>query len=178
MFIKVASSPRSGIGMPSPILWSHPLKMQRIVLLSSILWWELGTNSLITGPGEWLSYRRFTSKLSWSWKLVLTLESNPSSSLSSIWKYEKLDPLRSVLSFSGTGTRLYINGLCVTAIEKVTNLQGFISLEEVKLLRLLKNTNFISVRNPYIPLLKWCILLTEFEVESNISHVHFENNLY
>ena len=47
MFIKVASSPRlSGIGMPSPILWSHPLKMQRIVLLSSLLWWELGTNSL------------------------------------------------------------------------------------------------------------------------------------
>ena len=62
MFIKVASSPRlSGIGMPSPILWSHPLKMQRIVLLSSLLWWELGTNSLITGPGEWLSFRRFTS---------------------------------------------------------------------------------------------------------------------
>ena len=30
--------------------------MQRIVLLSSLLWWELGTNSLITGPGEWLSY--------------------------------------------------------------------------------------------------------------------------
>ena len=68
MFIKVASSPRlSGIGMPSPILWSHPLKMQRIVLLSSLLWWELGTNSLITGPGQWLPFRRFTSKLSWSW---------------------------------------------------------------------------------------------------------------
>ena len=50
---KVASSPGlSGIGMPSPILWSHLLKMQRIVLLSSLLWWELGTNSLITGPGE------------------------------------------------------------------------------------------------------------------------------
>ena len=62
MFIKVASSPRlSGIGMPSPILWSNPLKMQRIVLLSSLLWWELGTYSLITGPGEWLSFRRFTS---------------------------------------------------------------------------------------------------------------------
>ena len=28
---------------------------------------ELGTNSLITGPGEWLSFRRFTSKPSWSW---------------------------------------------------------------------------------------------------------------
>ena len=72
MFIKVASSSRlSGIGMPSPILWSHPLKMQRIVLLSSLLWWELGTNSLITGPGEWLSFRRFTSKLSWSWSLYV-----------------------------------------------------------------------------------------------------------
>ena len=46
----------SGIGMPSPILWSHLLKMQRIVLLSSFLWWELGTNSLTTGPGEWLSF--------------------------------------------------------------------------------------------------------------------------
>ena len=68
MFIKVASSPRlSGIGMPSSILWSNLLKMQRIVLLSSLFWWELGTNSLITGPGEWLSFRRFTSKLSWSW---------------------------------------------------------------------------------------------------------------
>ena len=68
MFIKVASSPRlSGIGMPSPILWSHLLKMQRIVLLSSLLWWELGTNSPITGSGEWLFFRRFSSKLSWSW---------------------------------------------------------------------------------------------------------------
>ena len=72
MFIKVASSLRlSGIGMPSPILWSHPLKMQRIVLLSSLFWWELWTNSLITGPGEWLSFRRFTSKLSWSWSCSL-----------------------------------------------------------------------------------------------------------
>ena len=77
MFIKVASSPRlSGIGMPSPILWSHPLKMQRIVLLSSLLWWELGTNSLITGPGEWLSFQRFASKLSWSWSWWHTLRSD------------------------------------------------------------------------------------------------------
>ena len=76
MFIKVASSPRlSGIGMPSPILWSPPLKMQRIVLLSSVLWWELGTNSLITGPSEWLSFWRFTSnlKVSWSWSLGRTV---------------------------------------------------------------------------------------------------------
>ena len=66
MFVKVASSPRlSGIGMPSPILWSHPLKMQRFVLLNSLPLWELGTNSLITGPAEWLSIGRFTSKLSY-----------------------------------------------------------------------------------------------------------------
>ena len=71
MFIKVASSLRlSEIGMPSPILWSHLLMMQRIVLLNSLLWWELGTNSLITGSGEWLSFRRFTSKLSWSWSYL------------------------------------------------------------------------------------------------------------
>ena len=70
--LRFLTSPRlSGIGMPSPILWSHPLKMQRIVLRSSLLWWELGTNSLITGPGEWLSFRRFTSKLSWT-ILILT----------------------------------------------------------------------------------------------------------
>ena len=84
MFIKVASSPRlSGIGMPSPILWSHPLKMQRIVLLSSLLWWELGTNSLITGPGEWLSFRRFTSKLSWSWSWSVFVSERW------LWIYEK-----------------------------------------------------------------------------------------
>ena len=79
MFINVDSSPRlSGIGMPSPILWSHPLKMQKIVLLSSLLWWELGTNSLITGPGVWLSFRRFTSKLSWSWSWTPTVVLNHS----------------------------------------------------------------------------------------------------
>ena len=92
MFIKIASSPRlSGIGMPSPILWSHPLKMQRIVLLSSLLWWELGTNSLITGPGEWLSFRRFSSKLSWSWswtKLFQTIAAQSklaSDTISRLW---------------------------------------------------------------------------------------------
>ena len=75
MFIKVASSNGlSGIGMPSPILWSHLLKMQKIVLLSSLLWWELGTNSLITGPGEWLSFRCFTSKLSWSWRNTISMD--------------------------------------------------------------------------------------------------------
>ena len=75
MFIKIASSPRlSEIGMPSPILWSHPLKMQRIVLLSSLLRWELGTNSLSTCAGKWLSFRRFTSKLSWSWDSSRNIE--------------------------------------------------------------------------------------------------------
>ena len=69
IFIKVVSSPRLGIGMLSPILWSHLLKMQRIVLLSSLLWWELGTNSVITGPGEWLLFRHFPSNLSWSLSL-------------------------------------------------------------------------------------------------------------
>ena len=45
MFINVASFPRlSGIGMSSPILLSHLLKLQRIVFLNSLLWWELGTN--------------------------------------------------------------------------------------------------------------------------------------
>ena len=74
VFIKIASSPRlSRIGMPSPVLWSHLLKMQRIVLLSSHLWWALGTNSLITGPSEWLSFPRFTSKLSWSWMVSLRM---------------------------------------------------------------------------------------------------------
>ena len=88
MFIKVASSPRlSGIGMPSPILWYHSLKMQRIVLLSSLLWWELGTNSLITGPGEWLSFRRFTSKLSWSWSWSCSSEH---SNLSVVYRFMSL----------------------------------------------------------------------------------------
>ena len=31
-----------------------------------------GTNSLITGPGKWLSFRRFTSKLSCSWSCLHT----------------------------------------------------------------------------------------------------------
>ena len=41
-------------------------------LLSSLLWWELGTNFLITGPGEWLSFRHFTSKL-----LILIMTCSP-----------------------------------------------------------------------------------------------------
>ena len=41
----------------------------------------------------------------------------------------------------------------MTAIEKVTNLQGFVSLDEIKLFTL-RNTSFISVGNPYISLLR------------------------
>ena len=59
-----------------------------------------------------------------------------------------------VLSSSGTGTRLYIIGSCVTATEKVTNLKGVISLEEIKLYRLMRNTNYFSVRNHSISLLR------------------------
>ena len=51
------------------------------------------------------------------------------------------------LNNPGTGTRLYITSLYVT--EKVINLQGFISIEEIKLVMLLRNSNFLLVRNPY-----------------------------
>ena len=44
----------SGIGMSSPILWSHLLKMQRIMLLNLLLWWELGTSFLrLSLPGDY-----------------------------------------------------------------------------------------------------------------------------
>ena len=46
------------------------LKVPRMVLLSSLLWWELGTNLPGPGPGEWLSLWRVTSKhfwLFWLW---------------------------------------------------------------------------------------------------------------
>ena len=36
-----------------------------MVLLRSLLWWELGTN--LPGPGEWLSFWRVTSKHFWFW---------------------------------------------------------------------------------------------------------------
>ena len=63
MFIKVVSSPRlSGIGMPSPILWSHLLKMQRIVLLSSLLWLKRPRGRAVSAPdfGSWV--RGFESR--------------------------------------------------------------------------------------------------------------------
>ena len=98
MFIKVAPSPPlSGIGMSSPIPWPHLLKMQRIVLLNSLLWWELGTNSLIRGPCEWLSFRHFTSKLSWSWSWVVGREwqlklFHDHISMKDMWSYRGLNP--------------------------------------------------------------------------------------
>ena len=57
-------------GILGQLKWESLKKRRKdniLILLSSLLWWELGTNSLITGPGEWLSFRPFTSKLSWSW---------------------------------------------------------------------------------------------------------------
>ena len=46
-------------------LLSPLLKVPRIVLLSSLLWWELGTS--LPGPGERLSFWRVTSKQFWFW---------------------------------------------------------------------------------------------------------------
>ena len=41
-------------------LLSPLLKVPRMVLLSSLRWWELGTG--LPGPGEWLSFWRVTSR--------------------------------------------------------------------------------------------------------------------
>ena len=57
-------SPRPlGFGMHFQSLLSPLLKMPRMVLLSSLLCWELGTNL----PGEWLSFWHVTSKQFWFW---------------------------------------------------------------------------------------------------------------
>ena len=42
-----------------------------------------------------------------------------------------------------TGTRLYIDYIIATIIGNVSNLQGFISLEEINTSRLLRNSFFI-----------------------------------
>ena len=47
-------------------LFSPLLKVLRMVLLSSLLWWELGTSPGF-GPGEWLSFWRVTRKQFWFW---------------------------------------------------------------------------------------------------------------
>ena len=57
-----------GIGMHFQTLLSPLLKVPMMVLLSSLLWWELGTSlpGHGHGPGEWLSFWRVTSKF-WFW---------------------------------------------------------------------------------------------------------------
>ena len=50
-----------GTGMHFQTLLSPLLKVPRMVLLSSRLWWELGTNLPGPGPGKWLSFWRVTS---------------------------------------------------------------------------------------------------------------------
>ena len=54
-----------GIGMHIQTLLSPLLKVPRMVLLSSLLWWELGPNLPGHAPGEWLSFWRATSKHFW-----------------------------------------------------------------------------------------------------------------
>ena len=62
IFISVAPPPHSprplGIGMYFQTLLPHLLKLPRMELLSSLLWWELGTNLPGPGPGVWLSFWR------------------------------------------------------------------------------------------------------------------------
>ena len=53
------------IGMHFQTLLSPPLKVPRMVLLNSLLWWELGTNLPGHGPGKWLSFWCVTSKQFW-----------------------------------------------------------------------------------------------------------------
>ena len=50
-------------------LSSPVLKVPRVVLLSCVLWWELGTNLPGHGPDEWLSFWRVTSKHFWFWNI-------------------------------------------------------------------------------------------------------------
>ena len=53
IFISVAFPPRYlEIGMHFQTLLSPLLKVPRKVLLSSLLWWQLGTNFPGPGPGE------------------------------------------------------------------------------------------------------------------------------
>ena len=60
IFISAAFSPRPlGTGMHFQTLLSPLLKVPRMVLLSSLLWWELGTS--VPGPGEWLLFWCVTS---------------------------------------------------------------------------------------------------------------------
>ena len=56
---KCSFSPRPlGTGMHFQTLLSPLLKVPRMVVLSSLLWWELGTSLPGPGPGEWLPFWR------------------------------------------------------------------------------------------------------------------------
>ena len=68
IFISVAFPSRPlGIGMHFQTLLSPLLKVPRMVLLSSLLWWELGISLLGPGPGKWLSLWCVTNKQFWFW---------------------------------------------------------------------------------------------------------------
>ena len=55
-------TPRSlGSGMHFQTLLSPLLKVQRMELLNSLFWWELGSNLPGPGPGVWLSFWRVSS---------------------------------------------------------------------------------------------------------------------
>ena len=66
VFISVVFSPRPlGVEIHFQTFLSPLLKAPSKELLSSLLWWELGTN--LPGPGEWLLFWRVTSKQFWFW---------------------------------------------------------------------------------------------------------------
>ena len=89
IFISVAFSPiQLGNGMHLQTLLSPLLKVPRIVMLSSLLWWELGTNLPGPGPGEWLSFWRVTSKHFWFWFWSVSCWILPCSLLSCVLKVE------------------------------------------------------------------------------------------
>ena len=69
IFISVVFPPdHKGLECTSRLTLLSPLlKVPRMVLLSSLLWWELGTNLRGHGPGEWLSFWLVTSKHFWIW---------------------------------------------------------------------------------------------------------------
>ena len=62
IFTSVVFPPRSlRIGMHLQTLLSPLLKVPRMELLNSLLWWELGTNLPGPGPGVWMSFWHVTS---------------------------------------------------------------------------------------------------------------------
>ena len=81
--ISVAFSPRPlGTGMHFQSLLSPLLKVPRMVLLNSLLWWELGTSLPGHGPGEWLSFWRVTNNTEYLWGQLANLDQ--------IWGGERL----------------------------------------------------------------------------------------